>query len=501
MGESIMSDPTPDVAADSVQPDSLTFGAARAQRHSPVITISLIAINVIVFIAGVVLSPGWLLNPTTSQLLTWGANFAPLTLHGQAWRLITSCFLHIGVIHIAMNMFILFQIGVFAEMLFGRTRLLLLYLLAGLWGSIASVAGHPPVVAAGASGAVFGVYGAVLAFLLVQRGVIPSVQAWSIAKSAGVFIAYNLLYGLARPGIDIRAHIGGLIGGFVVGAALARPLSPDGQHSYAIRSATVTVLSVGVAWLCLSGMSAKVAPRDELVKQILAGKSVPAGKNDKVIYSGTATETDARNLGKALVTVGYFAGRGGVALLSKDADGTTISFITSDKDPAKPGDGSAPKPDLGPHLVPLAWNDPDFLARVQTTATFIAPSVGGPPVNIALLTSDGVPEKVLKVDTRILKVGTQDSIWYSGAATSDEAKALGKALQTIGFFRDHGGRVLFSKNGGASDVSFVVRDGAWDDPKIVAGFQSLGRKLSQAMGAEPLHIHLIDTKLQSKKDL
>jgi hypothetical protein len=248
-------------------------------------------------------------------------------------------------------------------------------------------------------------------------------------------------------------------------------------------------------------MSTKVTPRDELVKQILSGKSVPAGKNDKVIYSGTATETDARNLGKALVTVGYFAGKGGVALLSKGADGTTISFITSDKDPAKPGDGSAPKPDLGPHLVPLPWNDPDFLARVQTTATYIAPSVGGPPVNIALLTSDGVPEKVLKVDTRILKVGTEDSIWFSGAATSDDAQALGKALQTIGFFRDHGGRVLLSKNGSASDVSLVVKDGSWDDPRVVAGFQALGHKLSQALGGEPVRIHLIDSKLEPKKDL
>lgn len=477
-----------------------TFDAARAAASTPIITFALIAINALVFVAGVVVSPSSFMSPTTSQLLDWGANYAPLTLHGQWWRLITACFLHIGVIHIAVNMFILLQVGVFAEMLYGRTRFLLLYLLAGLWGSVASVAVHPPIVSAGASGAVFGVYGAVLAYLLVQRGVVPSARALGIAKSAGIFIAYNLLYGLARTGIDVRAHIGGLIGGFVVGSALARPLSPERQPSYPARSAIVSVLAVGIAWTCLAGMRGTTTPKDDLYRQIVSGKSVPAGKNDKVIYSGLATEDDAKNLARALLGAGYFTGRGGAALLSKDADGTTVTFITNDADPAKPGDGSAPKPDYSPHLVPLAWNDPNFIARVQTTGTIIAPSVGGPPLNIALMTKDGVLEKVVKVDMRIAKIGNLDSVWYSGGATLDDAQALGKALQADGYFRGSGGRVLLSKNASGSDVSFPLRDGAWDDPRVVAGFQSLGRKLSRALGG-PVRLHLIDGNMEPKKDI
>lgn len=476
------------------------FTAAKATSAKPIVTIALIAINVIVFLTGVFVAPESFMQPTTQMLLAWGANFAPLTLHGESWRLITACFLHVGVIHIAMNMFILFQIGIFAEILFGELRFLLVYLLAGLAGSLASVAAQPPIVSAGASGAVFGVYGAVLAFLLIQRGVIPTAQAWSIAKSAGIFIVYNLIYGLARPGIDVRAHIGGLIGGFLVGAALARPLSPGPQKSYALRSAVVTMCALAVAWGSLSAMSKSLTPRDELYRNILAAKSVSVGKSDRVIYSGTATENDAQNLGKALVSTGYFHDKSGAALLKKDASGTTISFITGEKDPAKPGDGSPARPDLLPRLVPLPWDDPDFLARVQNTGTIIAPSVGGPPVNIALLTRDGVFEKTIRVDTAIAKIGTRDSVWYSGGVTAGDAQELGNALKKIGFFQDKGTRVFLAKDGNSEDVSVIVREGAWKDTRVLPAFAALNHKLSSAMAGKTIHLHLVDDKLERKAD-
>jgi len=261
------------------------------------------------------------------------------------------------------------------------------------------------------------------------------------------------------------------------------------------------VLAVGIGWVYLEKTAGPVTPKDELYRQILVGKSVPVGKNDKVIYSGSATEADAQNLARALSAAGYFAGKGGAAFLSKGADGTTITFITSDKDPAKPGDGSKPGPGFGPRLVPLAWDDPDYLARARTTGTVVAPSVGGPPVNIALLTSDGVLEKVFKVDMRIAKIGTDDSVWYSPGATLSDAQALGNALLSLGFFRNQGSRALLSKQNGNWDVSLIVEDGVWDDPKVVTGLRSLSSKLSRALGGEPVRIHLLDGKMEPKKDL
>jgi rhomboid protease GluP len=160
-------------------------------------------------------------QPTPLQALAWGADFGPLTAGAnQWWRLLTSCFVHFGIIHIGFNMYVLYQIGPFIEMVFGRARYLAIYLLAGLGGSLVSLWIHPMSVGAGASGAIFGLYGAVFGFLLIKRGTLNPAVIRSIGKSAGIFVLYNVVYGTISRTTDLSAHFGGLITGFLLGMAL-----------------------------------------------------------------------------------------------------------------------------------------------------------------------------------------------------------------------------------------------------------------------------------------
>jgi rhomboid protease GluP len=186
-------------------------------------TIVLIALNVLVFLM-MVLQGVSVFNPTADSVLRWGADYGPLTLHGQWWRMVVSTFLHFGLIHLLFNMFVLFSIGLFMESLAGRVPFVVLYLVCGLGGSAASLAWHPSIVSAGASGAIFGLYGALLGFLVRHRGSIPAESLASLRKGALTFIGYNLLYGL-RPGVDMAAHLGGLATGFVLGLFLIQPPS------------------------------------------------------------------------------------------------------------------------------------------------------------------------------------------------------------------------------------------------------------------------------------
>lgn len=192
-------------------------------------TVVLIALNVLVFLI-MVLRGVSLFEPTADSVLRWGADYGPLTLHGQWWRMLVSTFLHFGLIHLLFNMFVLFNIGLFLEVLAGRAPFVALYLVCGLGGSAASLAWHPSTVSAGASGAIFGLYGALLGYLARHRGSIPAESLASQRKWALTFIGYNLLYGL-RPGVDMAAHLGGLATGFVLGLFLIEPPSISSSPS------------------------------------------------------------------------------------------------------------------------------------------------------------------------------------------------------------------------------------------------------------------------------
>jgi rhomboid protease GluP len=198
---------------------------ARAPRKlgAYTVTYALIAINTLVFLA-MVASGASFTEPTVRDVLVWGGDFGPLTVGAhQYWRLLTSMFLHFGIVHIGFNMIVLYQIGPFIQVVFGRVRYLAIYFFAGLAGSIVSVWIHPMAVGAGASGAIFGLYGALFGFLLVKRRSLDPAATKSIARSAGIFVLYNVAYGTISRTTDLSAHFGGLAGGFLIGMLLIPP--------------------------------------------------------------------------------------------------------------------------------------------------------------------------------------------------------------------------------------------------------------------------------------
>ena len=219
--------------------------AARLHALTPTawVTPAIVAINVAVFVI-MIASGVHIWSPEIAALVDWGANFGPRTTGGEPWRLFTSMYLHIGILHIAMNMFVLWQAGRLVERLVGNASFALMYTLSGLAGSIASVAYQPTAVSAGASGAVFGVFGCLVAIYLTRRRA-DSISVKAIERAGGgavAFIGYNLVIGANIEGIDMAAHVGGLIGGFVCGLVLSLPLTLDGK---ARRTRRAIVLAVG----------------------------------------------------------------------------------------------------------------------------------------------------------------------------------------------------------------------------------------------------------------
>jgi len=209
------------------------------------VTSVLLALNVAIF--GLMLAWGIdPMQPAIEKLIQWGANYGPKTTQGEWWRMFTCMFLHIGVLHLLFNMVALWNVGGFMERLLGSTDFLVLYLLAGLLGSVASVAWNPFVVSAGASGAIFGLYGGLLAFLVRHRAMQQHASLAALRTNTLAFLGYNLVYGFIQQGIDMAAHLGGLAGGFVCGFVLTPSLTFVGHSRRQGRSVLVGVVGLGL---------------------------------------------------------------------------------------------------------------------------------------------------------------------------------------------------------------------------------------------------------------
>jgi rhomboid protease GluP len=204
----------------------------------------LIAANVTTFAFELVEGAG-LAGPDPEEMIALGGNFGPFTCHGQAWRLVTAMFLHYGVIHIGMNMVCLYQVR-FVERMLGRAEFLALYFATGLVGGLASVAIHPLAVSAGASGAVFGMFGAFAAVMVARRARIDPGVWQRTMRSLGTFFALNLVLGLSQRGIDVTAHVGGLATGFVGGFALAKTARPGSRPL--MRALIVAAVGAAIAY-------------------------------------------------------------------------------------------------------------------------------------------------------------------------------------------------------------------------------------------------------------
>ena len=153
-------------------------------------------------------------------LVRLGANVPELVLGGQPWRLFTSIFLHIGIVHVLLNGWALYQLGGLLESFVGSARMLSVALASGLVGSAASTAWHVwtgnPGLSAGASGAVFGLLGALVGLLLRRKNDLRA-EGRSLLSSLLVWAGLNVYLGLSTPGIDNAAHFGGAIAGFLAG--------------------------------------------------------------------------------------------------------------------------------------------------------------------------------------------------------------------------------------------------------------------------------------------
>lgn len=191
------------------------------KKNTPYISYFLIVINVVIFLLMYSLGEG---SENLNTLINFGANYAPLVKSGDYYRLITSAFLHIGLVHLICNMYALYIIGTQVEQYFGKLKFLLIYFFSAITGSLFTlVLSNQNTVSAGASGAIFGLFSAILYFGYHYRGYIGN----TIIRQITPVIILNLFISFSVPNVGAAAHIGGLIGGYTISSALGADLSED----------------------------------------------------------------------------------------------------------------------------------------------------------------------------------------------------------------------------------------------------------------------------------
>jgi membrane associated rhomboid family serine protease len=208
------------------QPNNMQRQVVRTRfwmsQHPRFVTYILIGINVAVYVVLVLLSMNsgqGFGNISDSALRLLGAQDNSLVAHGDYWRIFTAMFLHLSLIHIGLNMLTLFLIGGVVEMVYGKWRYLVIYLGSGIVGGIVFYVVQPDAFAAGASGAIFGVFGALGVFYIMNRQALGRYGAGAITNWL-FWLGLNLVFGFSVPGIGIWDHIGGLVAGMIIAALL-----------------------------------------------------------------------------------------------------------------------------------------------------------------------------------------------------------------------------------------------------------------------------------------
>ncbi|GAA3752695.1 rhomboid family intramembrane serine protease [Microbacterium kribbense] len=221
-------------------------GSARAATiapvdHRPLATYAIIAVTVFVYLTQLVPN-----SPVEQWLLLWGGYLIPSLGHFEPWRLLTVLFVHSGWLHIGLNMLALWMIGRILEPLLGRSRFVVLYLIAGIGGSMGAVLLAPTVPVVGASGAIFGLFGALL---IIGRHIGANVTG--IAVIIGINFAYPFVIGIlsgsmAAVQISWQAHLGGLVAGCVVGFIYTRTRAIRRRRLQVWLLVAVTVVLLGL---------------------------------------------------------------------------------------------------------------------------------------------------------------------------------------------------------------------------------------------------------------
>ncbi len=248
----------------------------RSVAYNAPVTTALLVLNVVVFLL-MAASGSSISDPSGQDLIRWGSNFSPFTLGGQYWRLVTHMFVHIGYFHLLMNIWFLYALGSACERLLGSVSYAVMYLIAGVAGGVASLAWHPITNSAGASGALFGILGAMIAAYKFGEFSMPRSYIQASLRSMLFCAGINLLWGMTG-GIDNAAHIGGLVAGFLFGLLVVKA-APD-ENDFGRRFLVMLVVASAVGggfWLVMSGKAGVQDP------QVRAGQLLQQRKTDEAI--------------------------------------------------------------------------------------------------------------------------------------------------------------------------------------------------------------------------
>ncbi|MDR7307041.1 rhomboid family intramembrane serine protease [Rhodoferax saidenbachensis] len=236
----------PPAVEDQLAQEKEFHARLKALAPIPWLTYGLIAINAAVWLVTLGYGAGFAGTPA-ELLLGWGGNAASEVQRGEWWRMASALFLHSGFMHVALNMLGLYSAGVTVERIYGHRLFALLYLGSGLMGSALSL--HFSAqggVSVGASGAVFGIMGALLVGFLQHRDKLPKTLGKQTLSGAGFFILFSLGQGFAKPGIDNAAHVGGLLAGCLLAYVLPERLDLEKfVRSYKTRGLLCLAITLG----------------------------------------------------------------------------------------------------------------------------------------------------------------------------------------------------------------------------------------------------------------
>ncbi|MBM7651628.1 rhomboid family protein [Neobacillus cucumis] len=252
-------------------------------NSKPVFTYVFIIIQLLVFL-WLELKGG---STNTSTLIKYGAKENALIYEGEWWRFITPVFLHIGFLHLAMNSLALYYLGTTVERIFGKARFTFIYLFAGFTGVIASFL-FSPNLSAGASGAIFGCFGALLYFGAMFPKLFFRTMGWNIIVVLGI----NLVFGFSASGIDNAGHLGGLAGGFLAAGITYFPKKKQLLWQLVFLIASFSIVYTSLAY----GFSSSAQTKDENSSIMLAEDYVKQGKYDQAYKLLKETEANADNL-------------------------------------------------------------------------------------------------------------------------------------------------------------------------------------------------------------
>ena len=184
-------------------------------KNKPSITYTLIILNIVMYIV-MTLFGG---TENIANLVRFGAKYSPYIINGQYWRLITPMFIHIGLQHLLINMITLYFLVTLSENIFGKTRFLIIYLVSGICGNIASFAFNFSSISAGASTALFGMFGS---FLMLGESFRRNPYLQTMSRQFFLLVILNIFFGMFGNS-DLTGHLGGLVSGFLLGYVVGVP--------------------------------------------------------------------------------------------------------------------------------------------------------------------------------------------------------------------------------------------------------------------------------------